>query len=261
MKKAILLTAIFILLGLTSSAITLHPDTLAARMWRQVMAFPQEKLYAQTDRAEYTCGDTIWVRHHIANATTLVPTHESRHVYVELIDPFGKLVCRKMMRQDTEGNVYGYIPTDLYQPAGLYTLRAYTRYMAMTTPDYLFERPVRLSSSIDNSVRITASSHAGTVKQMFSDPISGKQIHNGNVRISSAKGEMSFTGNTDKGISLHAVDMDGNRRCLLVEIGNYKEYVPINQKDIDLQLMPEGGHLIMGQQCRVAYKTVAKDRI
>ncbi len=257
MKKAIILTAMFIMLGLKSSAVTIQNDTLAARMWRQVMAFPQEKLYAQTDRSEYTSGDTIWVRHHIANATTLVPTHESRYVYVELIDPFGKLVCRQMMRQDTEGNVYGYIPTDIEQPAGLYTLRAYTRYMAETTPDYLFERPVRLLSTINNSVRITASNHGGTVKLLFSNPSSGKEIHNGNVRISSASGEMTFTGNTDKGISLHAADMGNNRSCLLVEIGNYKEYVQINQKGIDLQLMPEGGQLIMGQRCRVAYKTVA----
>ena len=136
MKKSLVLI-VFVFWALTVPAAgTVPPDTLAARMWRQVMAFPQEKLYAQTDRAEYTCGDTIWVRHHVANATTLVPTRASRYVYVELVNPFGKLVCRQMMRQDEGGDIYGYVPTAFDLPAGLYTLRAYTRYMAATTPEY-----------------------------------------------------------------------------------------------------------------------------
>lgn len=260
MKRAFALMAVivFCVMALPAAG-TVPPDTLAARMWRQVMAFPQEKLYAQIDRAEYTCGDTIWVRHHIADATTLVPLRASQYVYVELVNPFGKLVCRQMMRQDADGDIYGYVPTAFDLPAGLYTLRAYTRYMAATTPEYVFQRQVRILSSVYNPVRIAANGKGGTVRLSFTDPKSGKPIHGGSVRVSSAAGEMAFTGSSDKGVSLHAVDMGANRGCLLVEVGNYSEFVTIDNDGIDLQLMPEGGHLVMGRRCRVAYKTVAED--
>lgn len=260
MKRAFVLIAV-VVFGVMAAlaANTVPPDTLASRMWRQVMAFPQEKLYAQTDRSEYTCGDTIWVRHHIVDATTLVPSYASRYVYVELVNPLGQFVCRQMMRQDACGDVYGYVPTAFDLPAGLYTLRAYTRYMAVTTPDYVFERPVRMLSSVYDPVRIAATCKGGMVRLSFTEPKSGKPVLGGSVRVSSADGEVAITGSSDKGVSLHAVDMGANRGCLLVEMGNYSEFVTIDNAGIDLQLMPEGGQLVMGRRCRVAYKTVAKD--
>lgn len=72
---------IFLLLAVVASsalAQTVSSDTIATRLWRQVNAFPQEKLYTQTDRAEYTCGDTIWMRHHVVDALTGVPCQPIR---------------------------------------------------------------------------------------------------------------------------------------------------------------------------------------
>lgn len=258
MKRKLIISILFALYGFTVSvAQPLCSDTIANRMWRQLSVFPQEKLYAQTDRAEYMCGDTIWVRHHVVDALTGMPSHVSRYVYVELINPLGKLVGRYMMRQNEQGNVYGYIPTDFDMPSGTYMFRAYTRYMSSTTPDYLFERTVRFRSAIENSVRITADSHNGKVRLSFINPKTGRSIHNGSVKVSSADGEIVTTGNTDEGVRLHMADIGRNRCCLLVEVGNYREFVPVRHGRIDLQLMPEGGNLIMGQRCRVAYKTVA----
>lgn len=258
MKSKLIISSLFALYGFTVSvAQSLCSDTIANRMWRQLSVFPQEKLYAQTDRAEYTCGDTIWVRHHVVDALTGMPSHVSRYVYVELINPLGKLVGRYMMRQNEQGNVYAYIPTDFDMPSGTYMFRAYTRYMSRTTPEYLFERTVRFRSAIENSVRITADSRNGKVRLSFINPKTGRSIHNGSVKVSSADGEIVTTGNTDEGVRLHMADIGRNRCCLLVEVGNYREFVPVRHGRIDLQLMPEGGNLIMGQRCRVAYKTVA----
>ncbi len=174
MKKAFVLITVIVSWALAATAAnTVPPDTLAARMWRQVLAFPQEKLYAQTDRYEYTCGDTIWVRHHIANATTGLPSYASRYVYVELVDPMGHLVRRVMMRQDEHGAIYGYVPTYTDMPSGLYMLRAYTRYMADTTPEYLYQCPLRLHSALENSVRITPEFHGRTLRLSFADPYTG----------------------------------------------------------------------------------------
>ena len=250
---------IFLLLAVVASsalAQTVSSDTIATRLWRQVNAFPQEKLYTQTDRAEYTCGDTIWMRHHVVDALTGMPSYASRYVYVELVNPMGSMVSRVMMRQDENGAIYGYMPTTTDMPLGQYMLRAYTRYMTGTTPDYLFVRSVRLRSVMENSVKITPHYGKSTISLSFADPQTGKPIHKAGVKVSSTDGDMTFTGNSDDGIRLHTLDVGSKQRCLLVEVGNYKEYVPLVRERIDLQLMPEGGHLVAGQRCRVAYKAV-----
>ena len=153
------------------------PDTLAARMWQQVSVFPQEKLYTQTDRAEYVCGDTIWMRHHVVDALTGMPSQASRYVYVELLNPFGNPVRRYMMRQDDNGIIYGCAVTSPDMPSGQYTLRAYTKYMINTTPDYLFQRQLRLRNVMESSVKITSKLNNGTLHISFVAPKTGKAIH------------------------------------------------------------------------------------
>lgn len=140
---------------LCSHSATLRPDTIAARMWRQLALMPQEKLYTQTDRSSYIPGDTIWVRHHIAEETTGTPALASRYVYVELIDPKGNVVSRSMMRQEPHGAIYGYVPTTVGMACGDYILRAYTRYMADTSPGYLFWRWIRLCDGGTHRTTVT----------------------------------------------------------------------------------------------------------
>lgn len=191
MKRIIYLILLLLTCGIRPAlSQTMHPDTIASRLWRQVAAFPQEKLYVQTDRAEYVAGDTIWMRHHVVDALTNLPSLASRYVYVELVSPAGDLLRRVMMRQDERGAIYGYMPTTHDMPSGVYMLRAYTRYMADTTPGYLFVRPLRFYGR-----------HKGSVAAMQS----------------------------------------------------------AGHGHIDLQLMPEGGHMVIGRRCRVAYKAVGPD--
>lgn len=199
---------IFILLAVVASsalAQTVSSDTIATRLWRQVNAFPQEKLYTQTDRAEYMCGDTIWMRHHVVDALTGVPSYASRYVYVELVNPMGSMVSRVMMRQDENGAIYGYMPTTTDMPSGQYMLRAYTRYMTGTTPDYLFVRSVRLRSVMENSVKITPHYGKSTISLSFADPQTGKPIHQAGVKVSSTDGDVAFTGNSDDGRQVSAI--------------------------------------------------------
>lgn len=259
MKRYNILFLLFLCASIHAAAQTISPDTLAARLWQQAFAFPQERLYTQTDRASYVAGDTIWMRHHVVDALTGIPALASRYVYVELVSPMGGVVRRVMMRQDERGAIYGYLPTDVDMPSGEYMLRAYTRYMADCTPDYIFSRQLRLRNVMANSVKIDSEYRGGTLMLSFTDPTTGKPIHRGSVRVvSSAEGkEVAFTGNTDEGVKIHAADVGSRQRSLLVEVGNYSEYVAVARQRIDVQIMPEGGNLVMGQRCRVAYKAVA----
>lgn len=254
--KKLLLIFFSVVVAVTAKAVS--PDTLAARLWRQAFSFPQERLYAQTDRAEYAAGDTIWMRHHVVDALTGIPSLASRYVYVELVSPTGGVVRRVRMRQDEHGAIYGYLPTATDMPSGRYMLRAYTRYMADCTPDYIFSRQLRLRNVMESSVKIASEYKGGTLRLSFADPKTGQPIHRGNVRVVSPDGEeLAFTGSTDEGIKIHTADIGSRQRSLLVEVGNYSEYIPVARQRVDVQLMPEGGHLVMGQQQRVAYKAVA----
>jgi hypothetical protein len=38
-------------------------------------ALPSEKLYLQTDREQYTIGDTVWLKAYLFNAATYTPLH------------------------------------------------------------------------------------------------------------------------------------------------------------------------------------------
>ena len=95
----------------------------------------------------------------------------------------------------------------------------------------------------------------------FVDPNTGKAIQNGSIKVTNAEGDVAFTGNTAKGVRIHTLDIGSKQQCLLVRVGNYEEFVPVVRQRIDLQLMPEGGHTVVGQRCRVAYKAVSQNGI
>lgn len=252
-----LLVLFFLLIANVALATNENVDSISERLIRQVTVFPQEKLYTQTDLEEYFAGDTIWMRHHVVDALTGRPSYASRYVYAELISPMGTLVRRVMMRQDENGAMYGYMPTDSDLPSGQYSLRTYTRHMAGATPDNLFVRSLRIRNVLESSVRISSAVNGGRLHLSFTDPKTGSHVHNGNVKVESFSGDVAFTGNTDKGIDIHMLDVGSSRRYVLVRVGNYDEYIPVANECIDLQLMPEGGHMVSGQRCRVAYKAVA----
>ena len=102
------MTAVFFLLVLASSAAdAVQPDTLAARMWRQVAALPQEKLYAQTDRTEYTCGDVYGyvpaASVCLPACTRFVPNGAHRYrIVVEGVDRRGRTVHVSREVEDLE---------------------------------------------------------------------------------------------------------------------------------------------------------------
>lgn len=66
MKKIIIL--LFLLLPVSALLAEETPtvtDSVEYRMQHQLMAFPQEKIYVQTDKAGYLSGERIWFRAHM----------------------------------------------------------------------------------------------------------------------------------------------------------------------------------------------------
>ena len=110
-----------------------RPDSLAAAsgsfrpLVERLRAFgrtiPQEKVYVHMDNTCYQLGDTIWFTAYTRRTDTGRPSDVSGLLYVELYGQEGYLV------QMHDGQGEGFFALDhLIQYAGLYELRAYTRW-------------------------------------------------------------------------------------------------------------------------------------
>lgn len=91
--------------------------------------YVQEKVFVHMDNNCYFARDTIWYKAYVVRADDLCPTDMSRILYVELLSPDGFLVERQHILISGVGFTCGQfaLPDSLY--SGYYEIRAYTRYM------------------------------------------------------------------------------------------------------------------------------------
>src|ERR1700683_2503239 len=57
--------------------------------------YPQEKVYLQFDKQQYTTGDTIWYEGYVTYKNA--PSSISKVLYVEIIDEDGKILKRQIL--------------------------------------------------------------------------------------------------------------------------------------------------------------------
>ncbi len=89
----------------------------------------QEKVYVHTDNNCYFVGDTLWYKAYVVRADDLRPTDMSRILYVELLSPDGLLVERQNIIVSPTGFTCGAFALKDSLYSGYYELRAYTRWM------------------------------------------------------------------------------------------------------------------------------------
>ncbi len=89
----------------------------------------QEKIYVHMDNTCYFKGDTVWYKAYVVRADDLTYTDMSRITYVELLSPDGMMVERQMLVTSPDGWMAGnfVLQDSLY--SGYYEIRAYTRWM------------------------------------------------------------------------------------------------------------------------------------
>lgn len=99
----------------------------ADRLERFGNAIPQEKVYVHMDNTGYFLGDTIWFSAYTRRTNEDLPSRISRVLYAELWNHDGFLVERKLVEmQDGRGHGFFALPDTLY--SGYFELRAYTRW-------------------------------------------------------------------------------------------------------------------------------------
>ena len=120
---------LILLVGLMCPASIFSQSRLDSIRQRLEQAPVQEKVYLHLDNNCYFKGDTIWYKSYVVRADNLGYTDMSHILYVELLTPDGLVVERQniIVSPDGYGDGNFALKDSLY--SGYYELRAYTRWM------------------------------------------------------------------------------------------------------------------------------------
>ena len=101
---------------------------------------PQEKVYLHFDNTSYYQGDNIWFKCYLVDAATNTASRLSRTLYVELLNPGGKVIQRRVLKVE-DGQCHGdFSLGHLPFYSGYYEIRAYTKYMLNFGESAVFSR-------------------------------------------------------------------------------------------------------------------------
>lgn len=265
-----LFTTSFFLFCLLSDAFSqsVSPDSIRQYFYTQTYLFPQEKIYAQTDRSSYLINDTIWFRAYLVNAQSHLPDPESNFVYSELIDPFNNVVKRVKVKKE-EDAFSGFLPLDEEISAGIYVLRFYTSYMTNGNEHYFFSKNIRIGNFMSAKYRSTARSIQGggnntaRAELRLLDNSNAKPVLPDELYIHDEEGnrnKVSLSNDTVINIRYKPSEIRSNVVLIEYLLDGYvqKEFVQVqnDQRDYTVSFFPEGGNLLYGTVNRVAFKAM-----
>lgn len=270
MKKIVTLF-FFLLLVPVLFAQEVVTDSVESRMQQQLLAYPQEKIYVQTDKAGYLSGERLWFRAHMVDALTHQPVFMSRYIYVELIGPLDDLVRRVKIRPDSTGAYAGYIDLEDDLVQGTYTLRAYTQFMRNRGEDFFFRRFIQVldpfSLQLEPLVTFDVEKNDVQLSLQFLDRQLNDTIWPEVVTCKIGYNAVKTLKPKDDGVyhlDVRLSEKDKNNTLLLGLIYKGRKYnryykVPCDQAEYDLQFFPEGGYIIPGVITQVAFKALNAD--
>ncbi|NDW18411.1 hypothetical protein D0T53_05710 [Dysgonomonas sp. 216] len=242
-------------------------------LYAQIVVFPQEKIYLQTDRPYYMNGEKMHFRAYIIHASTNKPAYISRYIYVELLAPNNTLAVRQQIRMEDDNMFYGHLELPESLPEGNYTLRAYTRYMENLDESQFYTRPVFIIDPNSAKAEIETNFEFVGTKQVnvgmrFRDVHTKEILYPNYVELQlgqndkSTRVEPNEEGWIYKKFNLKDEDTE---RCLSLEYraeyNSFKKYIriPYNSKKPEIGFYPEGGNLIAEQENKVAFKALLPD--
>ena len=185
--------------------------------------FPQEKVYLEFDNTAYFQGDVIWFKAFVTHATTLRYA-PSKVLYVDLLAPNGEIIRRqklKVVAGQTDG---AFVLWD----AG--TEQTREKYGVVEYPSGFYEIRAYTQNMLDFS-------HEAIFSRVL--PVYTKPAREGDYNHSKV------------------LSVDENK--LITDHRNGNESTKKSDDRISLSFYPEGGCLIAGLPCNVAFKAVGPD--
>ena len=176
--------------------------------------YPQEKVYLQFDNTSYYPGETIWFKAFVVNASTLKRT-ESKVLYVDLLSPDGVLLKQQKL-MIVAGQADGSFPLTEAATAQARELRGVTNY-----PSGFYE----IRAYTNYMQNFGYETFFSRVLAVFDKPKQEGHYYDEQPKI------------TLKASNISPVRPDTPK-----------------QKKVNVSFYPEGGHIIIGQPCRIAFK-------
>ena len=203
-------------------------DSLTQRLRLFGERIPQEKVYVHLDNTSYFLGDTIWFAAYSRRTNDDHPSKISRVLYAELWNHDGYLVERKLIEmKEGRGNGFFALPDTLY--SGYFELRAYTRWQLNWGRT---EHPHTWSSELWFYSKMMTEEYYRDYDKLYSRvfPVYDKPKQLGEY--------------------YHDMTLRPLRR--------YFKDAP-KPSELMLSLFPEGGSLVAGVPCRVAFEAATNE--
>ncbi|MBO4612321.1 MAG: hypothetical protein J5671_04025 [Bacteroidaceae bacterium] len=203
-------------------------DRLADRLKRFGNVIPQEKVFLHMDNTCYFLGDTIWFAAYTRSTLSDKPSRISRVLYVELLNHDGFLVERKLVEmKNGRGSGYFALPDTLY--SGYFELRAYTRWQLNWGQTEHF--------------------HTWATEYWFYNRAMAKDFFRDYEKLYSRVFPV-YDKPKEEG--------DFYRDMTLRPLRRYFKTAP-KPSELRLSLFPEGGNLVAGVPCNVAFEAAMSD--
>ena len=168
----------------------------------------QERIYVHTDRELYLAGEILWFKLYNVNTASNKSIDFSKVAYVEIIDKNQKPVLQAKIAIDKgSGSGSLYLPVSL--PSGNYQFRAYTSWMKNFSPDFYFEKNIRLVNGLTKPEKKQALNEALNYDIQF--------FPEGGNMIESLPAKLAFRAidSQGKGVDFRGTLVDENNNSLL----------------------------------------------
>ncbi|HZK03704.1 MAG TPA: hypothetical protein VFC94_04795 [Bacteroidaceae bacterium] len=203
----------------STQSATQNLSQFARNLYDFEVLFPQEKVYVQLDNTGYYQGEIIWFKCYVVNAANLIKA-PSKVVYVELISPSGVVVETQRLKV-----VHG-------QCDGSFSLVDKSTRQAREMRGALYYQSgyYEIRAYTLNMLNFD---HNGLFSRVI--PIYEKPKEDGDY-----------------------YSEDPVIKMVKSDIENYRPESPIIKK-LNVSFYPEGGNLVQGLNCRVAFKAVGEN--
>jgi hypothetical protein len=251
--------------------------TISGKINQYNKLMPFEKLYLHTDKSTYYATDTIWFKAYLLNGTNNMLSEKSGIIYVELVKD--NKVEKRIAIPAQLGLSWGQIPLNEQEIAnGSYVIRAYTNWMQNFGIDSFFTKPIEIINTKSQALIINQQQEVRNIDgkknvqiNLQINDLNDKRYAFKNVSWSIREGSKTWFAeqvqtSTDGRFSINfnlPVQIKQTLRLNIAdETSGQKTVIPLFLEDlgsIDLQFMPEGGHMIVGIPSVIGFKALSKD--
>lgn len=235
----------------------------------------QEKVYVETDRTLYKPNDNIWFSAFVTDGANH-PSLLSDLIFVELYSPKGDLV-EELKLSNQGGQASGNFKISPLSVGGIYKLRAYSYWMQNFSEDFYFEKKITVQQVVIPNVLMeldfekeaygAGDQVVATFKARSKDnqPLSNKNLLY-TIQINGETITESEAVTNEEGIAIISYQLPEKLSTAnnLLNI-QFKEdgltesiarSAPIVFNNLAIQLLPEGGNLVVNQKNRIALKVL-----